>query len=327
MRLRQFKAGSSGAAIALVREELGHDAVILSTHTDSAGAVHITAATDAPAEALTAAVNATVDPSPPDDHLPRIRALLDDHAVDADLTDRLLDAARENPAGDPLAAALEQVFRFDPVPDRPGRPVFLIGPPGGGKTVTAAKLAARARLAGTSVRVISTDTVKAGGMAQLEALTKALGVGLRQANDAAELSAAAAASAGGDLVVIDSLGANPFDAAELTDTAPLIAAANAEPIAVLPASLESATALAAAEAFATLGCRRLVTTHLDMAVRLGPVLSAAHHAGFALAEASNTPAIAGGLAPVTAAALAGWLTRGTTGPQSAPAPQSNGTAP
>lgn len=339
MRLRQFKAASSSAAIAQVRDELGHDAVILSTHTDSAGVVHITAATDAPAldpaEALAETIAATeTAAAPTNDHLPGIRLLLDDHAVADDLTDCLLEAAHANPAStedDALAAALGHVLTFDPIPDRPDRPVFLVGPPGCGKTVTTAKLAARARLAGTSVRVISTDTVKAGGMTQLEALTKVLGVGLRQANDAAELRATAAASAGGDLVVIDSLGVNPFDTAELNEATALIAAANAEPVAVLPASLEIASATAAIEAFAAIGCRRLIATHLDMTVRLGAILTAAHQAGLTFAELSNTPAIAGGLTPASPALLAGWLARGTTGqsrrPDEVPSPssQSNGT--
>lgn len=310
MRLRQFRAGSTSAAFALVREELGTDAVILSTQTDAAGIVHVTAAADsdsagpglAPAAAIPSDAHPGVDP---------LRAILADHGVEPNLADGLLQAADPAAGDDPIAAALGTVFRFDPIDHEAARPVFLIGPPGAGKTVTTAKLAARARLAGASVRVIATDTVKAGAMAQLQTLTDALGIGLRQAEGNAELRAAIAASAGGDLVIIDSVGVNPFVGAECDYLRGLIQTADVEPIAVLPASLDRDNATAAAATFADLGCRRLITTHLDLTLTMAAMLSAAYHADLALAEASDTPSIAGGLTPLNPSRLASMLARGT----------------
>lgn len=307
MRLRQFRAGSTSAAFALVRDELGTDAIILSTQTDGAGIVHVTAAADR--DAIDAPPGASPPPSAHNPDINGLRAILANHNIEPVLSDCLLQAADPTIGDATAVTALSSVFRFDPIDHRASRPIILVGPPGAGKTVTTAKLAARARLSGASVRVIATDTLKAGAMAQLQALTDALGIGLRQADGNAELSAAIAASAGGDLIIVDSVGVNPYVQAECNYLRDLISTADAEPIALLPASLDRENATAAAHAFVELGCRRLIATHLDLTLTMGAVLSAAYHADLALAEASDTPAIAGGLTPLNSPNLAKMLSR------------------
>src|SRR3546814_4027122 len=67
------------------------------------------------------------------------------------LADRILNLAAGHAAGDwtmAFAAALDHTLSFKALGDLgPERPVMLIGPSGAGKTVTAAKLCACARLA------------------------------------------------------------------------------------------------------------------------------------------------------------------------------------
>ena len=305
MRLRQFRAGSTAEAFALVRDELGTDAIILSTQTDSTGMVHVTAAADGNSPQATSAPRSAHNPD-----INGLRAILAHHNIEPTLSDCLLQAADPSVGNGTTVNALDSVFRFDPINHQVSRPIILIGPPGAGKTVTTAKLAARARLSGASVRVIATDTIKAGAMAQLQALTEALSIGLRQADGTAELRAAIAASAGGDLIIVDSVGINPYIQVECKYLRNLITTADAEPIALLPASLDRENAIAAAHAFAELGCRRLIATHLDLTLTMGAVLSAAYHADLALSEASDTPAIAGGLTPLSSPELAKMLSRG-----------------
>jgi len=47
----------------------------------------------------------------------------------------------------------------------------------------------------------------------------------------------------------------------------------------------------------------MIATRLDMARRLGGILSASHQSGLALADASNTPKVADGLITMTPKSL------------------------
>ena len=73
------------------------------------------------------------------------------HNVPEPLKSSLIRAATAMDAEDAtlaLGAALDARFIMDPVPASPARPIALVGGPGSGKTVTAAKLAAQSVLAG-----------------------------------------------------------------------------------------------------------------------------------------------------------------------------------
>ena len=111
-----------------------------------------------------------------------IRRTLDAHNTPPRLVDRLLNAARQIEVEDPVMAlggALEAGFTFAPIPqDFAPKPFMLIGPHGVGKTVTVAKLAARAMLAGNAVRVITPATTSAGAITRLDAFTKIMSIRL-----------------------------------------------------------------------------------------------------------------------------------------------------
>ncbi|MFQ5973020.1 MAG: hypothetical protein ACE5Q3_11870, partial [Alphaproteobacteria bacterium] len=262
-----------------------------------------------------------------DDPLPIVRSTLIDHGVSHSLLDTLVETAHHTEteavcAGPDavLAAALERHYRFDPIGTGKGpQTLLLIGAPGAGKTVTAAKLAARAHLAGDSVRLVTADVLKAGGVAQLEALCQAMKLGMRKVEEPDELAAVVAGAAGGDLVVVDSYGANPFDSNDLQSLGRLIAAARLEPVLVQAAGGDEIDTREAVAAFASIGCRRAIVTRVDLSRRLGSTLVAMADCGLAFAEASATPMIGDGLIELTPAALAGLLisangTRTTSNP-------------
>ena len=99
------------------------------------------------------------------------------------------------------------------------------------------------------------------------------------------------------------------DPAAARHLASLIEAVPGTPILVLPAGLDAEEAAETARAFALLGCRHLLPTRLDMARRLGSVLSAAA-TGLALTEAGIGAEAADGLAPITPDWLAARLQQG-----------------
>ncbi len=109
---------------------------------------------------------------------------------------------------------------------------------------------------------------RAGGVQQLEAFTRILGLELLTA-DTPQALGHLLLSAHGSEVIIDTAGASPLSFAEMAGVRALIEQARAEP---LPAPAAGADAMEAgdlAAAFAGVGCRRMIATLLHVARRLG----------------------------------------------------------
>ena len=182
---------------------------------------------------------------------------------------------------------------------------MLVGPPGAGKTVTVAKLAARAILAGRSAALITTDTQRAGGVEQLAAFTRILNIQLKTAHTTAELRRTVADRLAEDgPLYIDTPGTNPFSDSEMDHLSGLIRVAKAEPVLVLPAGGDAMEAAEIASSFADIGATRLLVTRLDMVRRVGGILAAADAARLKFCDVSITPYVADGLSAVNALSLA-----------------------
>lgn len=324
MRLKTFTARTIAQALQQVRMELGEDAVILSTESGRGGARLVAAlppsadaeqvvdaalaAAAGTAVVAAAAGGAVAAPPPATDGL---RAALAWHGVPAGLVERLLRGAVASDAAEPaavLAAALDAVLGFQPLADRAGgRPVMLVGPPGVGKTLTAAKLIVDAHRRGRPIFTASCDTRRAGGIEQLEAFTRILELPLVRISEPAGLGDAVAAAVAGSTVIIDTAGCCPFSRDDTQTLAPLIEAAEAEPVLVLAAGSDAAEAGETAAAFAQLGCRRMIATRIDVSRRLGCLIAAAAGGRLALAGAAIGPHAAEPPAPVSPLSLARLL--------------------
>jgi flagellar biosynthesis protein FlhF len=286
VRLKLYRAPTAGEAIALIRAELGADALILNTRRVADG-VEITAALEPPEP---------LPPPPPD---ARAGAALRFHGVTEALAQRL--------AGASLRASLAAHLSFEPLAlQRGGPPLLLAGPPGAGKTLTVARLATRLVMNGTTPLVVTADGRRAGATEQLAAFTRLLGLNLVVASHPVALARAIASRPEGMPALIDLPGSDPFLAQEREELAGLAATAGGDIVTVLPAGLDPAEASDLAAAYAEAGARLLVATRLDLARRIGGVLSAAD-AGLALAEAGISPGAADGLVPLTPELLAGRL--------------------
>ncbi len=307
MRLRNFTAPSMQEAMALVRQELGPEAIIVSTD-DDAGAVRVTAALE------------EAEPRPQRasdrDVTDQLSEALAANGVPGPLAEKLLMASLSFEADDVLVAlsgALAAVFSFAPIADRGrSRPLILVGPPGAGKTMAVAKLAARAGMAKRPVNLVTADTVRAGAIEQLAAVARILGVELNAAESAARLAALVLKAAPDALTLIDSSGVNPYSGADRREIATLVAAAGAEPILVMPAGSDALDAIDIGRIFRDLGCSRMAVTRLDLTHRLGSVLAAAEAAQLGFAEAGVAAEIADGMIPFNPVVLARRLISQTT---------------
>jgi flagellar biosynthesis protein FlhF len=301
MQLRTFTAATMGEAMALVRARLGSDAIIVSTEEGDDGSTCVTAAVDR-AERAAATVELDV--------IDQLNDALSGHGLSPILVEKILCAALPFETDDPLlalASAFSTFFRFAPLDAEPRRQLLLVGPPGAGKTVTIAKLAARAAMAGKAVRLVTADTVRAGGIEQLDAFARALQVKLERAESARRLGPLSAPQKAGELVLIDTPGINPYGAGDRRELATLIDASGGEPVLVLPAGGDAVDTAEMMRIFRDLGASRVVVTRLDMVRRLGSVLGAVDALGLAFAEAGTAADIAKGLISFNPVVLARLL--------------------
>ncbi len=305
MRLKSFTADTLPEAMRLIRDALGVDAVILSTQaTETGSGVRVTAALEeSPLDEL-------YDGSEPASYfdLDTITESLSFHRVPAGLFDRLIGGTVSLDAQDSvmaLAGAMDSEFTFTalPAPLNP-HPILLAGPPGAGKTATAAKLCARARLAGRGCALITMDTAKSGGLAQAEAFAKALEATLLQADRPEALADAVSACSDDYFTVIDTTGANPFLESDMARLKEAATAAGAQVILVLAAGGDAAESAETAVAFKNIGATAMIATRLDTARRFGGLLSAAAAGRLDLSAVSESPHIGDPLLPVNPVALA-----------------------
>ena len=311
MRLRTFDAATMAEAMRQIRGELGEDAVIISSQSKRGGrGVRVVAAVDGkdPDEAAfdgwTGEEPASVAPEGEFSHA------LAYHGVPAALARRLDRAATvlaQQDATAALTAALDGAFGFQPLEDRLSpRPLMLVGPPGVGKTTVAAKLIVDAHRRGRRIIAVSCDLLRAGGIDQLQAFTRILGLTLATA-DTPQALARIVGGANGSDVVIDTAGTSPHSARDMDALAAIVDAARAEPLLVLAAGADAMEAGDVATAFAGIGCRRIIATRLDVARRLGALLSAADIGRLAFAGATAGAEAAEAVSPLSPLSLARLL--------------------
>lgn len=328
MRLKVYHAPNIGAAMAMVRDEFGPDALILANRAIDGG-VELTAAQEhAPSEITAAPTDAPVQwpVNPPSPSVTPISSIdiarpgtLRWHGVPAGLAARL-------GRGD-LAAAIRSEFQFKTLSfQRDEPPLLLVGPPGAGKTLTIARLATRLKLAGESAMVITCDGRRAGAAEQLAAFTRLLGLTLIVADTPRQLALAVARRARGEPVLIDMPGLNPAEPNDQSYVRECQAAVGATIALVLPAGLDPADAEDLGVGFKDLGTSLLIATRLDQTRRLGGLLAAAD-TGLAFTEAGISAAVADGLTQMTPDFIAdrlsyarGSVTTGQTDSVASPSP-------
>ncbi len=317
MRLKSFTAKNTKEAMQMVREELGEDAIIVATHEEKNAVggrqVQITAAIER-------------DNFYPDDHqdepnedwmyadddnetmvIEEVTETLLRHTVPENVLEQIVSCASVLGIDEPrlaLLAAVENLFRFNPLPSEGAeKPFMMIGPPGAGKTLAVAKVAARSAINGANVAVITTDTQRAGGVEQLSAFTNLMDIDLKVAKTPLELKEALLQTRSHDQVIIDTSGTNPFDNQSIKALAQLIGAVDVEPVLILPANMHAEEAGETAEIFANLGAIRFIPTRVDVSRRLGSLLAAAYQGGLSFADVSGTAKVADGLSHLTSKRL------------------------
>jgi flagellar biosynthesis protein FlhF len=339
MKLRTFLAKDMREALSSVRAEMGPEAVIVASERAKGGGIVVRAALDEPESERAAPANDTMpaadagasgfEASYREGLIKRLRApadgstrqtrnfdraellsILGGHRAPDRLAHELAEAAEKSSLNDmtlALASALDKRMQVNPLDLADCPALLLCGPPGAGKTATAAKIAAHAGLMGRRVQLIAADPTGAGAVARLETFANHLGAELFVAESAAQLEKRVAESdSQGTLAIIDTAGFDPRQAKSRTAFSALAHIDALQTIAVLSAAMDAEETSEVARALVTLGATRMIVTCLDLARRAGAVLSAAVR-GAPLAHVCRSPFVAGGLETLTPLSLSRLL--------------------
>ena len=233
----------------------------------------------APAELLAeiAALRAAVDelfvaPKRADAITQLIRARGIEGACAAALARRAKRKSNVGSVEDRLRSAAASLVRTAPWPatlsGKTRGIIALVGPAGVGKTTTAAKLAARARMARKSVALVSCDSFRVGAVDQLAAYAELMDVRMHFATNQAELIEIVS-NERAEVVIVDTSGrAIEADATEAALSSPEIvelakSQRQLDVVLCVPASLRAADATRVARDFAIAQPTSFAVTKLD----------------------------------------------------------------
>ncbi len=164
------------------------------------------------------------------------------------------------------------------------RIVALVGPTGGGKTTTCAKLAARMSLSrGYRVGLITSDTYRIGAVEQLRKYSRILNSQFEVVFKPEEMSGALRRLAGTDIVFIDTAGHNPRDEQQRQRLASFLQTAQPDEIhLVLDSGVDADDGRDVLDKYRGIGFNRLLLTKLDETGRPGRAIALADAAGVPL---------------------------------------------
>lgn len=207
-----------------------------------------------------------------------------------------------------LIEILDGEFKFKPIPTAPENAIALVGPAGCGKTITAAKLCARALAQDAEVVLISTDTERQGGVEQLKILAKKLGCTFNFADNAnIARNLIQSALDAGKVVIVDCAASTPLEPASMRVLQNFVEVTGAEPVFCAPIDFRHDDLRDLAIAFAEIGAKRAILTRIDLTKRRAGLMAAFDGLEYSFAQASASPFIAGGLVPASAKRLAGFI--------------------
>ena len=223
MRLKNYVASSISEAMLLIKNELGPDAIIISTENEN-GLVKVVAALDEKENIdFNSAEELEIIPSRQRFDDSRLRDCLDYHGVIPVVSERILAYCRNQSLEQGISdeqrlvmSCFREMFKFGSLLDLTCPVKMFMGVPGSGKSTTIAKVATQARFEGLRSCIISTDNVRAGANNQLEAFAKILETDFFFCKGERSLyEAVRSAKRTYQLILIDTPGVNPFIQSEI----------------------------------------------------------------------------------------------------------------
>lgn len=292
MRLKTFHGSTMREAMDMVRDELGPHAIIVSSEETPQG-INMVAALDTATDA------SPISGSNPYEEL---QTCFSQHNVCSSYVYHLLQRFPKDFKGD-LITILEQIFAsqnfFQPLTLDSSTPLLLMGPPGVGKSLALAKLAAQCVLSDQPVHLITSDRHKAGAVEQLTTFAEALEVEVSVIENPALLKRAIDNKNEKQILLIDTPSTNPLDSRNLQTLKSLIISNKITPILTLSAEFDTLYSLDIINKFSDFNFKNLLITKMDLTKRLGNILKLSSENQFQLCAFGEGSSLAELLNPAT----------------------------
>ncbi|OJV46609.1 MAG: hypothetical protein BGO28_04555 [Alphaproteobacteria bacterium 43-37] len=295
MNIRTFTGKKLIDVITRIHHEIGPQALVIDTKTDKRG-VTVTVAVREPKEGT---VPVTIKENKTNLELPlknKINQCLANHGFSEKTRFEFLSDFTMGPDDsvvDVLADMLSAGFSFHKaeVGRKLGERLMLIGAPGVGKTIMAAKLLAAAVFEGRKVHIVTIDSLKAGAVFQLQSYAYAMGMEVVVCRHPSELKAFLATCARDEDVIIDTPGIDPRERQDAMRLAEFIYQFKAAPIWVAGATINLDVAKQQALAFAGFGADKVIISQGDLVDRFGSIMEAIRVAKYVMLGLNHSPYI------------------------------------
>ena len=319
MHLKRYRRETVKDALRAVREDLGPNALILSTRMVAAqgvrgwfGArvVEVTAAAERP---VVSEDRHVAEPAPRkadraiDEIVARLQAAGLDGALARDVAKALPASRRRGATLDTIRETLELQLAPLAAEDDSFAPIeVFVGPPGVGKTTTIAKIAAQQRAKhGQRLGLISADGFRVGAIEQLRLYADILGTSLKVARTPGELELALRGCK--RPLLLDTAGRSASDEVSREMLRVLAGRKDVRTHLVLAANTPPAIARRTLERFEDARPSRLVITKLDEAESLAPFIGLLRDRKLPISYLGTGQAVPEDLERATAPSLAAWV--------------------
>jgi flagellar biosynthesis protein FlhF len=320
MHLQRYRGETVQEALRAVREDLGPQALVLSTRVVRAPGlrgwcgrrvVEITAAAHRP-DVSGARRSDTLDAERMAHAARAIAARLEAAGLDAELAQEIAEAHPSGSRRGATALSLRRTIADTIAPlaadDRAYAPVeVFVGPPGAGKTTTIAKIAAQARARhGHTIGLLAADGFRVGAVEQLRLYADIIGAPLNVARTPTELEKALDEE-GRRPLLVDTAGRSPSDDASRDMFRMLASRRDVRTHLVLAATTPTDIARRVFDRFEEAGPSRVVVTKLDEAESLTLLMPVLRDRGLPLSYLGMGQNVPEDLERATPPMIAAWL--------------------